>query len=227
MGSMRIFLGFLLLSTLLALMPESIGQDAAVVLKASLLANYDKSLRLVKFASTPVNVAVDISLRQIIELGINLSFTGGKSAGIPNQHLAAVGFSCLASIVVIRLSYSSPPSRPLPRWLRLLLLRYLARLFCMNTIAEEKHENHDKEGVYNSSDQENQTNQQSTTPNLGLDLSLREIVRYSREYSAGAREKKGEEADQDDWKMAVLVVDRALMFVVGLASIMVCVMLLR
>ncbi|XP_035700180.1 neuronal acetylcholine receptor subunit alpha-10-like [Branchiostoma floridae] len=141
--------------------------------------------------------------------------------------IALVGFSCLASIVVIRLSCSSPPSRPLPRWFRLLLLRYLARLFCMYTIAEEKHAEHDKEGVYNSFDQKNQTNQQSNTPNLALDLSLRELVRYSREYSVGARQKKGEEADQDDWKMAALVVDRALMFAVGLASIIVCVMLLR
>ncbi|XP_078612082.1 neuronal acetylcholine receptor subunit alpha-10-like [Branchiostoma floridae x Branchiostoma japonicum] len=110
--------------------------------------------------------------------------------------IALVGFSCLASIVVIRLSYSSPPSRPLPRWLRLLLLRYLARLFCMNTIAEEKHvDNTEKEGTNRSFDQKSQRNE--------------------------------EEADQDEWKMAALVLDRALMFVVGLASIIVCVMLLR
>ncbi|XP_035695875.1 neuronal acetylcholine receptor subunit alpha-10-like [Branchiostoma floridae] len=142
--------------------------------------------------------------------------------------IALVGFSCLASIVVIRMSYSSPPSRPLPRWLRLILLRYLARLFCMNTIAEEKHVVHpvkDKEGFDNVSDKE--TIQQKDTPNLALDLSLREIVRYSREYSAQTREKKEEEEDQDEWKMAALVLDRALMFAVGLATIIVCLVLLR
>ncbi|XP_078595915.1 neuronal acetylcholine receptor subunit alpha-10-like [Branchiostoma floridae x Branchiostoma japonicum] len=141
--------------------------------------------------------------------------------------IALVGFSCLASIVVIRLSYSGPASRPLPRWLRLLLLRYLAHIFCMDTIAEEKHVDEGKEGVYNPFDQENQTDLQGNTPNLALDLSVREILRYSREYSAGAREKKEEEADQDEWKMAALVLDRALMFLVGLASIVACVILLR
>ncbi|XP_066291094.1 neuronal acetylcholine receptor subunit alpha-10-like [Branchiostoma lanceolatum] len=144
--------------------------------------------------------------------------------------IALVGFSCLASIVVIRLSCNSPPSRPLPRWLRLLLLRYLARLFCMNTIAEEKHVVHPaKEGADNTADHE--TIQQNDTPNLSSDLSLREIVRPSREYSAQTqtREKKEEEEgqDQDEWKMAALVLDRALLFVVGLATIIVCVVLLH
>ncbi|XP_066292647.1 neuronal acetylcholine receptor subunit alpha-10-like [Branchiostoma lanceolatum] len=140
--------------------------------------------------------------------------------------IALVGFSCLASIVVIRLSCNSPPSRPLPRWLRLLLLRYLARLFCMNTIGEEKHVVHPaKEGFGCPSDHE--TIQQKDTPNLSLDLSLREIVRYCREYWAQTREKKEEEVDQAEWKMAALVLDRALLFVVGLATIIICVMLLR
>ncbi|CAH1273181.1 CHRNA7 [Branchiostoma lanceolatum] len=141
-----------------------------------------------------------------------------------------VGISCLASIVVIRMSYNSPPSRPLPRWLRLLLLRYLARLFCMNTIAEEKHVVHPvKEGVDNLvfMDHDGDTIQQKDTPNFALDLSLREIVRYCREYSAQAREKKEEEDDQDEWKMAALVLDRAFLFLVGLANIIVCVVLLR
>ncbi|XP_078691684.1 neuronal acetylcholine receptor subunit alpha-10-like [Branchiostoma floridae x Branchiostoma belcheri] len=142
--------------------------------------------------------------------------------------IALVGFSCLASIVVIRLSYSSPPSRPLPRWLRLLLLRYLARLFCMNTIAGEKHVVHPaKEGADDFSDQEFEAIQQKDAPSLSLDLSVREIARYSREYSAQAREKKEEEEDQDEWKMAALVLDRALMCAVGLATIIVCVILLR
>ncbi|XP_066293119.1 neuronal acetylcholine receptor subunit alpha-10-like [Branchiostoma lanceolatum] len=141
-----------------------------------------------------------------------------------------VGISCLASIVVIRMSYNSPPSRPLPRWIRLLLLRYLARLFCMNTIAEEKHVVHPvKEGVDNLvfMDHDGDTIQQKDTPNFALDLSLREIVRYCREYSAQAREKKEEEDDQDEWKMAALVLDRAFLFLVGLANIIVCVVLLR
>jgi len=141
-----------------------------------------------------------------------------------------VGISCLASIVVIRMSYSSPPSRPLPRWLRLLLLRYLARLFCMNTIAEEKHVVHPaKEGIDNLvfMDHDGDTIQQKDAPTLALDLSLREIVRYSREYSAQTREKKEEEADQDEWKMAALVLDRAFLLLVGIANIVVCIILLR
>ncbi|XP_078595917.1 neuronal acetylcholine receptor subunit alpha-10-like [Branchiostoma floridae x Branchiostoma japonicum] len=147
--------------------------------------------------------------------------------------IALVGFSCLASIVVIRMSYSSPAARPLPRWLRLLLLRYLARLFCMDTIAEEKHEDEEKAVVYNPFHKENQTNQHRNTTNFELDVSqnLRHIqlklVRCSREYSVPARPKQEEEADQDEWKMAALVLDRALMFSVGLASIVVCVTLLR
>ncbi|XP_066279108.1 neuronal acetylcholine receptor subunit alpha-3-like [Branchiostoma lanceolatum] len=141
------------------------------------------------------------------------------------EGIALVGFSCLASIVVIRMSYNSPPSRPLPRWLRLLLLRCLARLFCMNTIAEEKHVvPPTKEGVFKVSD--HKTIQQDR-PNPALGLSLREIVCYSREYSARAREKKEEREDQKEWKMAALVLDRALMFVVALATITVCVVLLR
>ncbi|XP_078594383.1 neuronal acetylcholine receptor subunit alpha-10-like [Branchiostoma floridae x Branchiostoma japonicum] len=141
--------------------------------------------------------------------------------------IALVGFSCLASIVVIRLSYSGPAARPLPRWLRLLLLHYLARLFCMDTIAEEKHVDEGKEGVSNSSHQDSQAKQPRNTPNLALDLSLREIVRYSREYLAQTWKKKLEEADQDEWKMAALVLDRALMILVGIASIVACVILLR
>ncbi|XP_078691683.1 neuronal acetylcholine receptor subunit alpha-10-like [Branchiostoma floridae x Branchiostoma belcheri] len=146
--------------------------------------------------------------------------------------IALVGVSCLASIVVIRLSYSSPPSRPLPRWLRLLLLRYLARLFCMNTIAEEKHVVHPaKEGVDSLvfTDYDSDTSQQKAKDALSvsLDLSVREITRYSREYSAQAREKKEEEEDQDEWKMAALVLDRAFLYLVGLANIIVCVVLLR
>ncbi|XP_078612075.1 neuronal acetylcholine receptor subunit alpha-10-like [Branchiostoma floridae x Branchiostoma japonicum] len=144
--------------------------------------------------------------------------------------IALVGISCLASIVVIRMSYSSPPSRPLPRWLRLLLLRYLARLFCMNTIAEEKHVVHPaKEGIDNLvfMDHDGDTIQQKDAPTLALDLSLREIVRYSREYSAQTREKKEEEADQDEWKMAALVLDRAFLLLVGIANIVVCIILLR
>ncbi|CAH1274447.1 CHRNA10 [Branchiostoma lanceolatum] len=140
--------------------------------------------------------------------------------------IALVGFSCLASIVVIRMSYNSPPSRPLPRWLRLPLLRYLARLFCMNTISEEKHMVPTaKEGVYNVSDRE--TTQQKDAPNLTLELSLREIVIHTREYTAHARETKVKKDEQDEWKMAALVLDRALMFLVGLATIIVCVVLLR
>eukprot|EP00058_Branchiostoma_floridae_P021673 XP_002607163.1 hypothetical protein BRAFLDRAFT_68042 [Branchiostoma floridae] len=140
--------------------------------------------------------------------------------------IALVGFSCLASITVIRMSYSGPPSYPLPRWLRLLLLRYLARLFCMNTIGKEKHVLPPaKEGVYNVSDHE--TNRKKDTLNVALDLSLREIVCHSREYSAHARERKEKKKDQDEWKMAALVLDRALMFVVGGATITVCVVLLR
>ncbi|XP_066292648.1 neuronal acetylcholine receptor subunit alpha-3-like [Branchiostoma lanceolatum] len=130
-----------------------------------------------------------------------------------------VGFSCLASIVVIRLSCNSPPSRPLPRWLRLLLLRYLARLFCMNTIAEEKHVVHPiKEGVDNPAiliDDEEAVEQKNSAI-LELDLSLREISRYIRGLVHKAQEKKEEEDDQDEWKMAALVLDRALLFVVGL-----------
>ncbi|XP_035695702.1 neuronal acetylcholine receptor subunit alpha-10-like [Branchiostoma floridae] len=140
--------------------------------------------------------------------------------------IALVGFSCLASIMVIRMSYSGPPARPLPRWLRLVLLRYLARLFCMNTITEEKHVLPPaKDGVYKASD--NETIRQKETPNLALDLSLREIVCHSREYSAHARERSEKKKDQDEWKMAALVLDRALMFVVGGATITVCVVLLR
>ncbi|XP_035677920.1 neuronal acetylcholine receptor subunit alpha-10-like [Branchiostoma floridae] len=447
MPNMRISLGFLLLITLQTLMPESIAQDAAVALKASLLANYDKSLRPVKSVSTHVNVDFDVSIRQIIELSekdqifrVNLwlrvywndeyltwnasehggvdslsihssdvwrpdiflynniaetygnieaitdvtvtstgrvthlqptiftsacpvditrfpfdkqecildfaswIYTGdkvnmsqvnpeaGRSTFTPNVEwilngapmsrkvdfypccphpfvtiliilqlerrsffymfnmvlpcailmilnvlgfyippdsgerlgffmtillalvvflqvlsgslpktsttvpqlglffavtIALVGFSCLASIVVIRLSYSGPAARPLPRWLRLLLLHYLARLFCMDTIAEEKHVDEKKEDVSNSSHQDSQTNQPRNTPNLALDLSLREIVRYSREYLAQTWKKKLEEADQDEWKMAALVLDRALMILVGIASIVACVILLR
>ncbi|XP_066292652.1 neuronal acetylcholine receptor subunit alpha-10-like [Branchiostoma lanceolatum] len=137
--------------------------------------------------------------------------------------IALVGFSCLASIVVIRLSCSSPPSRPLPRWLRLLLLRYLARLFCMNTIAEEKHVVHPvKEGVDNRVIRDHDDEQKNSTL-----LSLNEILRYCREFSNWANVKQEEEEDQDEWKMAALVLDRALMVVVGFSTFVVCVTLLH
>ncbi|XP_019640239.1 PREDICTED: neuronal acetylcholine receptor subunit alpha-10-like [Branchiostoma belcheri] len=139
--------------------------------------------------------------------------------------IALVGFSCLASIVVIRLSYSSPPSRPLPRWLRLLLLRYLARLFCMNTIAEEKHVvtpiKEDVEILAHTDSKEG--NSRSSTH----DLHLCEVIRHIRDFSHQHVEKKQEEEDQDEWKMAALVLDRALMFVTGLGSIIVCLILLQ
>ncbi|XP_035696235.1 neuronal acetylcholine receptor subunit alpha-7-like [Branchiostoma floridae] len=143
--------------------------------------------------------------------------------------IALVGFSCLASIVVIRLSYSSPPSRPLPRWLRLLLLRYLARLFCMNTIAEEKHVVHPaREGVDNPAFliDDDEAFEQKNSSIIDLNLSIGEISRHIREFVDKAHVKKEEEEDQDEWKMAALVLDRVLMFAVGLGSIIVCVILL-
>ncbi|CAH1273183.1 CHRNA7 [Branchiostoma lanceolatum] len=134
--------------------------------------------------------------------------------------IALVGFSCLASIVVIRLSCNSPPSRPLPRWLRLLLLRYLARLFCMNTIAEEKHVVHPaKESVDNRVIRDHEDEQKNST--------LNEFSSYIREFSHWANVKQEEEDDQDEWKMAALVLDRALMVVVGFSTFIVCVTLLH
>ncbi|XP_078612077.1 neuronal acetylcholine receptor subunit alpha-10-like isoform X1 [Branchiostoma floridae x Branchiostoma japonicum] len=144
--------------------------------------------------------------------------------------IALVGFSCLASIVVIRLSYNSPPSRPLPRWLRLLLLRYLARLFCMNTIADEKHVVHPvKEGVeiVSLTDSKEGTNQSTPSSTHDLQLACTEMLRHIRNFIQQCEEKKQEEEDQEEWKMAALVLDRALMFVIGLGSIIVCLILLQ
>ncbi|KAI8494730.1 hypothetical protein Bbelb_273350 [Branchiostoma belcheri] len=67
-GSMKIVLCLFLFITLFIWIPGSVSQDVAVALKASLLSNYDKSLRPVKSASTAVNVDFDISLKQIIDL---------------------------------------------------------------------------------------------------------------------------------------------------------------
>ncbi|XP_035696236.1 neuronal acetylcholine receptor subunit alpha-10-like [Branchiostoma floridae] len=140
--------------------------------------------------------------------------------------IALVGFSCLASIVVIRLSYSSPPSRPLPRWLRLTLLHYLARLFCMNTIAEEEHvvhptiENVDSPAVRDLEDE-------AVEQKYSILPSLNEISRHIREFSRRANEKQEEDNDQDEWKMAALVLDRALMFAVGFSTLVVCITLLH
>ncbi|XP_019640249.1 PREDICTED: neuronal acetylcholine receptor subunit alpha-7-like [Branchiostoma belcheri] len=146
--------------------------------------------------------------------------------------IGLVGFSCLASIVVIRLSYSSPPSRPLPRWLRLLLLRYLARLFCMGTMAEEKQVVHPAKGLEGVDNpailiDDDEAFEQKNSATLELDLSLREISRYMRGFAHSVHEKKAEEEDQDEWKMVALVLDRVLMFAVGLGSIIVCVILLQ
>ncbi|XP_078692487.1 neuronal acetylcholine receptor subunit alpha-10-like isoform X2 [Branchiostoma floridae x Branchiostoma belcheri] len=177
-----------------------------------------------------------ILLALVVFLQVLASSLPKTSTTVPQlgQFFAAtiglVGFSCLASIVVIRLSYSSPPSRPLPRWLRLLLLRYLARLFCMNTIAGEKHLDHPtKEGVDNPAirDLDDESVKHVDNNLTVLSLPLSEISRHIREFSHLASEKKEEEEDQDEWKMAALVLDRALMFAVGLSAFIVCVTFLH
>ncbi|KAI8494732.1 hypothetical protein Bbelb_273370 [Branchiostoma belcheri] len=67
-SDMRVTLSFFVFVTFSSWIPDSLGQEAAIALKSSLLSNYDKSLRPVKSASTAVNVDFDFSLRQIIDL---------------------------------------------------------------------------------------------------------------------------------------------------------------
>ncbi|XP_066293104.1 neuronal acetylcholine receptor subunit alpha-10-like [Branchiostoma lanceolatum] len=161
--------------------------------------------------------------------------------------IGLVGFSCLVSIVIIRLSCNSPPTRPVPRWMRVVLLHGMARLFCMTNIYNEDNSNKvtptggveaddlviervvSNGHVINGDVDTPYTRTTNGRREAGNDQSvltvLRGLAAQVTKHFKTLGEKADEEGFQDDWKMVALVLDRFFLWVVGAATIAVIVCL--
>ncbi|XP_019644058.1 PREDICTED: neuronal acetylcholine receptor subunit alpha-10-like [Branchiostoma belcheri] len=162
--------------------------------------------------------------------------------------IGLVGFSCLVSIVIIRLSCNSPPTRPVPRWVHVVLLHGLARLFCMTSIYNEDNmvkvsptggvaaddlvvervvsNGHVVNGDVDSPYPTRVTNGRRESVNDQSVLTvLRGLNAQVTKHFNTLGEKATEEGHQDDWKMVALVLDRFFLWVVGAGTIAVIVCL--
>ncbi|XP_066273585.1 neuronal acetylcholine receptor subunit alpha-7-like isoform X1 [Branchiostoma lanceolatum] len=144
--------------------------------------------------------------------------------------IVIVTISILATILVIRLTHPSPPSRPLPRWLHLVLLKYVATLLCMSDIVKSQGltfqkqgrkpppsevagvemrvtagSNNDHQSLYPGSPQSNRY--------------LQRILGHIREIATSLSNAELEEEQHDDWKMAALVLDRVALVLTIIASV--------
>ncbi|XP_078589983.1 neuronal acetylcholine receptor subunit alpha-10-like [Branchiostoma floridae x Branchiostoma japonicum] len=143
--------------------------------------------------------------------------------------IVLVTISLLITILVLRLSHPSHPSRPLPRWLRLLLLHYMASFFCMCSIAKERSIFETRRKGNHELLQDESTEMKDISCHdirYGLNESahrslLHEISSKVESISAymQANVKDGEE--ESEWKMAALVLDRAAMLGTVVASIVI------
>ncbi|XP_078594268.1 neuronal acetylcholine receptor subunit alpha-10-like [Branchiostoma floridae x Branchiostoma japonicum] len=147
--------------------------------------------------------------------------------------IVLVTISLLITILVLRLSHPSHPSRPLPRWLRLLLLHYMASFFCMSNIAKEwpasgtprdGRGTHDL--LHDNGDTEMKDIGRDTLQEIALtDAANRSLLhRISSKVgniSAHLQRMVDDEEEESEWKMAALVVDRAAMWATAVASIVI------
>ncbi|XP_078700715.1 neuronal acetylcholine receptor subunit alpha-10-like [Branchiostoma floridae x Branchiostoma belcheri] len=136
--------------------------------------------------------------------------------------IVLVTVSLLITILVLRLSHPAHPSRPLPRWLRLLLLNYTASFFCMCNIAKDQ-------STPRNSTKNDWSGDDTEMKDLFLDSRhqndpknrpiLQEISSKVEEITAYLRDKVDGEAEEGEWKMAALVLDRAAMWATAVASV--------
>ncbi|CAH1254221.1 CHRNA7 [Branchiostoma lanceolatum] len=143
--------------------------------------------------------------------------------------IALVTISLLITILVLRLSHPSHPSRPLPRWLHVLILHYMASFFCMCNIAKTRPTSETPRNV-----NDNWADDDIGTNNLILDSrhqnalndpknrsTLQEISSKVENISAYLRGKVNDDEEESEWKMAALVLDRAAMLATAIASVVI------
>ncbi|KAI8486048.1 Neuronal acetylcholine receptor subunit beta-4 [Branchiostoma belcheri] len=143
-----------------------------------------------------------------------------------------VTISILATILVIRLSLSSPPSRPLPRWLRLVLLKYVATFLCLSGIAKTQKQDLRQNGrpkppgevsgveMRATGATNNDQQQQSLYPgeSPAVISYMQRILGQIREIANSLSNMEFAAEQQDEWKMAALVLDRVVMILTTIAS---------
>ncbi|XP_078700395.1 neuronal acetylcholine receptor subunit alpha-7-like isoform X2 [Branchiostoma floridae x Branchiostoma belcheri] len=148
--------------------------------------------------------------------------------------IVIVTMSILATILVIRLTHSSPPSRPLPRWLRLVLLKYVASFLCLFGIVKAQkqdlrhHERNKPAGEVSGVEMRatgatTSTNDQQRSLYPGgspvVISYMQRILGHIREMATSVSNMEWEAEQQDDWKMAALVLDRVVMILTTIASV--------
>ncbi|XP_066279092.1 neuronal acetylcholine receptor subunit alpha-7-like [Branchiostoma lanceolatum] len=147
--------------------------------------------------------------------------------------IVLVTISLLITILVLRLSHPSHPSRPLPRWLHVLILHYMASFFCMCNIAKDRSifkktrkGNHDL--LYDDGTEMKDIRHDIRYENGQNDCAHRSLVSLLHQISSKMEDisahlqtnvKDGEE--ESEWKMAALVLDRAAMLGTLVASIVI------
>ncbi|CAH1262416.1 CHRNA7 [Branchiostoma lanceolatum] len=146
--------------------------------------------------------------------------------------IVLVTISLLITILVLRLSHPSHPSRPLPRWLRVLILHYMASFFCMCNIAKERSTHgkpRDGKGTHdllNGDDTEMKDIGRDTLHEIALNDSthrslLHQIASKVEYISAHLQGMLNDEEEESEWKMAALVLDRAAMLATAITSVVI------
>ncbi|XP_035666635.1 neuronal acetylcholine receptor subunit alpha-10-like [Branchiostoma floridae] len=148
--------------------------------------------------------------------------------------IVLVTISLLITILVLRLSHPSHPSRPLPRWLRRLVLHYMASFFCMCNIANDIHAKKrstpktPQDGNNDWSDDDTGMNDivlgsrhQITIDDQKHRSTLKTISSKVENISDYLQGKENDDEEESEWKMAALVLDRAAMLATAIASVVI------